>query len=262
MKSYLEEFFLSLVKCNAEMMNNDCCIIIPIYKAKPTILELSSINRVMETLGKMYDLMYICGETFDIENYPLLDAIKVARFDDSYFVSNKSYSKLLLSEDFYKPFVDYDYILISQTDSYILNSDYSLQGFMEKDYDYWGAPWSEGVITRPYSIRDIIKLIMIRDIRKLKVGNGGFSLRKISSTKRLVKCYSLYIKLFWRLNEDLFFSLHGSRHNGYSACPFNVASQFALETNMDSEITKGNIPYAIHAWEKHLTKKLQNELIH
>ena len=110
--------------------------------------------------------------------------------------------------------------------------------------------------------REYIKSIFVHNSKQLLVGNGGFSLRKISSTKRLIKCYSLYIKLFWRLNEDLFFSLHGSKHNGYSACPFSVASQFALETNMDSEISRGNTPYAIHAWEKHLTKKLQNELIH
>lgn len=249
MKSYLEEFFLSLVKCNAEMMNNDCCIIIPIYKAKPTILELSSINRVMETLGEMYDLMYICGETFDIENYPLLDAIKVARFDDSYFVSNKSYSKLLLSEDFYKPFVDYDYILISQTDSYILNSDYSLQGFMEKDYDYWGAPWSEGVITRPYSIRDIIKLIMIRDIRKLKVGNGGFSLRKVSTMMDLVVKNKRYIKYLWWFNEDLFFSRECYRLG--TVAPFEEAKVFAGEQDIRISIKNGITPFGVHAYEKY-----------
>ena len=237
------------------------CIIIPIYNEHPSESEKKSILRNTSVL-QQYDVFAIHPAGMNVNEYKEYHILKYIPFKKKYFRSNKSYSCLLLSDSFYDCFDDYDYMLIAQTDTYILNSNYSLEYFVDMSYDYYGAPWPSGPFSTPFGIREYIKSIFVHNSEQLLVGNGGFSLRKISSTKRLVECHSLYIKLFWRLNEDLFFSLHGSKHNGYSACPFTVASQFALETNMDSEITKGNIPYAIHAWEKYLTKKLQNELIH
>ena len=34
---------------------------------------------------------------------------------------------------------------------------------------------------------------------------------------------------------------------------------FALEEDMKEEIEKGNIPYAVHAWEKHYPELLQKK---
>lgn len=243
------------------MSKRKICIIIPIYNEYPSESEKKSILR-NTTVLQQYDVYAIHPAGMNINEYKMYRIYKYIPFKKKYFRSNKSYSRLLLSGSFYDCFNEYDYMLIAQTDTYILNSNYSLEYFINMSYDYYGAPWPCGPFATPYGIREHIKSIFVHNSKQLLVGNGGFSLRKISSTKRLVKRHALYIKIFWRLNEDLFFSLHGMKHKGYSACPITIASQFALETNMDSEISKGNLPYAIHAWEKHLSKKLQNELIH
>ena len=243
------------------MSKRKICIIIPIYNEYPSESEKKSILR-NTTVLQQYDVYAVHPAGMNINEYKMYRIYKYIPFKKKYFRSNKSYSRLLLSGSFYDCFNEYDYMLIAQTDTYILNSNYSLEYFINMSYDYYGAPWPCGPFATPYGIREYIKSIFVHNSKQLLVGNGGFSLRKISSTKRLVKRHALYIKIFWRLNEDLFFSLHGMKHKGYSACPITIASQFALETNMDSEISKGNLPYAIHAWEKHLSKKLQNELIH
>lgn len=243
------------------MSKRKICIIIPIYNEYPSESEKKSILR-NTTVLQQYDVYAVHPAGMNINEYKMYRIYKYIPFKKKYFRSNKSYSRLLLSGSFYDCFNEYDYMLIAQTDTYILNSNYSLEYFINMSYDYYGAPWPCGPFATPYGIREHIKSIFVHNSKQLLVGNGGFSLRKISSTKRLVKRHALYIKIFWRLNEDLFFSLHGMKHKGYSACPITIASQFALETNMDSEISKGNLPYAIHAWEKHLSKKLQNELIH
>lgn len=243
------------------MSKQKICIIIPIYNEYPSESEKKSILR-NTTVLQQYDVYAIHPAGMNINEYKMYRIYKYIPFKKKYFRSNKSYSRLLLSGSFYDCFNEYDYMLIAQTDTYILNSNYSLEYFINMSYDYYGAPWPCGPFATPYGIREHIKSIFVHNSKQLLVGNGGFSLRKISSTKRLVKRHALYLKIFWRLNEDLFFSLHGMKHKGYSACPITIASQFALETNMDSEISKGNLPYAIHAWEKHLSKRLQNELIH
>lgn len=227
-------------------MKKSCCIIIPIYNKNPNPSELVSIGRAMDIFSQSYDMVYVCGNSLDVSVYPEL---KVIRFDNSFFKSNKSYSKLLLSEEFYDPFIEYEYMLIAQTDSYVLNTKYSLDDFINKGYDYWGAPWSDGPITKPYTIKDIIKLIMLRKIRKVRVGNGGFSLRRVSTMLSLIEKNRTYLKLMWWFNEDLFFSRECMKMG--TVAPVEEARSFAGEQDIEESINNGNIPYGVHAYEKY-----------
>lgn len=236
------------------------CIIIPIYNEHPSNAEKKSLLR-NTTVLKYYDIYAIHPIGMNTNEYNQYNIDRFIPFDEKYFRSNKSYSRLLLSYSFYECFTSYDYMLIAQTDTYILDSDYSLEYFINMSYDYYGAPWPNGPFDGQFGIREYIKSIFVPSPKSLLVGNGGFSLRRISTTKKLVFNHAFFIKYFWRLNEDIFFSLHGRNRKDYSSCPYNIASQFSLETNMDYEISNGNIPYAIHAWEKYLSKKLQNDLI-
>ena len=77
---------------------------------------------------------------------------------------------------------------------------------MNMNYDYRGAPWPDGAFGSQYGIKEAVKSILIHSPKEIKVGNGGFSLRKIQSTKELVRDNKNYISFVWRLNEDLFFS--------------------------------------------------------
>lgn len=113
-----------------------------------------------------------------VNEYKEYHILKYIPFKKKYFRSNKSYSRLLLSDSFYDCFDDYDYMLIAQTDTYILNSNYSLEYFVDMSYDYYGAPWPSGPFPTPFGIREYIKSIFVHNSEQLLVGNGGFSLRK------------------------------------------------------------------------------------
>lgn len=228
---------------------NKTVIIIPIYNTIPTDSEILSIRRNTSVLSA-YDIYAIHPEGMNLSPYKELGLSNFISFNKRYFGSNKTYSRLILSEEFYTPFLDYEYMLIAQTDTYILNTNYSLNDFIEKKYEYWGAPWPNGPFNLPYGLREYFKSLFVHDPRNLHVGNGGFTLRNIQTCHNLVKKHHTYIKYIWCLNEDLFFSQR------CKCAPYNEASTFALETNMSDEISKGNIPFAVHAWKKYLNSDI------
>ena len=251
-------------------VNRRACIIIPIYNENPTESEVMSISRNTSVLYD-YDIYAVHPESMSLQKYKDYGFTQFVAFSDNYFKSNKSYSRLILSEEFYQPFMEYEYMLIAQTDTLILNTEYTLDQFMDKGYDYWGAPWPNGPFDEPYGPREWFKSIFVHKPHDLHVGNGGFTLRKVSTSYELVKKHRIYIKFLWRLNEDLFFSTKAragervsvtpdgtrtsvggaNRCETYTSATQEEAAQFALETNMQEEIDKGNVPYAVHAWEKH-----------
>ena len=234
------------------------CIIIPIYNEQPTENEILSIARNTDVLGD-YDIFAVHPASMDTTAYTRFKISRFIPFSDLYFGSNKTYSRLILSKEFYQPFLEYEYMLIAQTDTYILNTDYTLKYFINQNYDYWGAPWPDGPFDLPYGSKEWFKSIFVKSPKNLHVGNGGFSLRRVSSTYELVKKHHTYIKYAWRLNEDLFFSNIANKSNSaYTSAPINEAAKFALETNMQEEITNGNVPFAVHAWEKYLKQEVTN----
>jgi hypothetical protein len=89
----------------------------------------------------------------------------VRRFAPSFFRSVGAYSNLLLTRGFYEAFAGYDYILIYQFDCLVFSD--RLREWCEAGYDYIGAPWFESH-TDP-------------SLELAKVGNGGLSLRRVSS---------------------------------------------------------------------------------
>ena len=256
-----------------------CCIIIPIYNKIPTDNEVLSIKRNCSVL-RDYDIFFIHPFTMDISAYEGIiidifkadigdrpnesiaglfnDRIHFKPFKRKYFRSNKTYSRLLLSEEFYRAFSDYEYMLIAQTDTYILNTNYTLEYFInisrERSYDYWGAPWPDGPFSKPYTLKDRLKLTIVKRPEDVHVGNGGFSLRHVRHTFELVRTKRNLLDFWWRFNEDVFFSWFSIDGKcGYTASALQDAKKFALETDMKEEIAKKNIPYALHAWDKYFS---------
>lgn len=263
-----------------------CCIIIPIYNITPTENEALSIKRNCLIL-RDYDIYFIHPFFMDTSAYEELimsvfedeishrpnesifeilnNFIHFKPFRKKYFKSNKTYSRLLLSEEFYRSFMDYKYMLIAQTDTYILNTGHSLREFMEisdiKAYDYWGAPWPAGPFCKPYTFKDRIKLTVVKHPETVHVGNGGFSLRHVRHSYELVRRKKNLIDFWWRFNEDMFFSWFAAdKKDDFTAASSEEAGIFALETNMREEIGKGHIPYALHGWEKHYSAEELTEL--
>ena len=86
-------------------------------------------------------------------------------FPTRYFTSRYGYNRLLMTEQFYRAFSDYQYILIYQLDCLVFAS--TLEEWCRKGWDYVGAPW----LNNPDNPAEGF----------LAAGNGGLSLRRVTS---------------------------------------------------------------------------------
>ena len=115
---------------------------------------------------------------------PSYPGFRSARFPDRYFGSPSAHGALLLSERFYRAFEHYEYILICHLDALVLSHD--LGTWCDRGYDYIGAPWLLSPDT-PH-------------ITEAKVGNGGFSLRRVSAFLRVLRSRHYFVEPeeYWR----------------------------------------------------------------
>lgn len=153
------------------------------------------------TVLKDYSLVIVKPESLNIRTillkYPML---KTESFSDEHFVSLRSYNKLVLIPSFYLRFRQYQYMLIYQLDAYVFKDE--LLYWANKGYDYIGAPWIPNVkvLQDERSQRKLLReyaWYMITGSEKrtkeeafrYQVGNGGFSLRKISKMVKVTRFY-------------------------------------------------------------------------
>lgn len=231
-----------------------CCIIIPLYKNNPDDFEIASIRRVVTLCQNKYSIVFICGSELNVSIYEqLFPNIGFVKFYDFFFESVSAYNRLMLSPFFYKRFLDYEYILISQTDSWLFED--RIWEWCLKDYDYIGAPWINWEWSEYYSRhltfpRRLLSRIGYKNFNM--VGNGGFSLRKIKSFIRNLTFFESAAKRFVH-NEDYFFSFYITSYNPFFRIPkvseallfsFDVKPEIAIELN------NYKLPMACHAWEK------------
>ncbi|HAF61795.1 MAG TPA: hypothetical protein DCK95_05670 [Anaerolineaceae bacterium] len=137
-------------------------VVLPIYRNSFTNEESISLNHFNYFLND-YEVVVIKPISLNFF-FDKISPSKVINFPDHYFRSVSDYSKLLLRREFYEAFVKYDYILIYQLDCLIFND--KLKHFCKLDYDYIGAPIFQRNRTKPIISR---------------VGNGGFSLRRVQT---------------------------------------------------------------------------------
>jgi len=146
-------------------------VVIPVYSPTLSQTEVISLIQCLRVL-KNYNITLVTHRDVDISEYQDLflqekKPFKVYYFDSSYFDNVFTYSKLLLSRLFYARFAEYDYILIYQLDGFVFRDE--LAYWCNKGYDYIGAPWF-----KHYGVN-------YEGNKLWKVGNGGVSLRKVST---------------------------------------------------------------------------------
>ena len=244
-------------------------IMLPLYKEfeELTVNEMYSITSLKRHLSD-YHLFLIVPRKVNIDEYLFFFQsfnIDVKRFNDNYFVSRKSYNRLCLTTFFYEQFTNFDFLLFFQTDAYIFRNE--LEQWIKKDFDYIGAPWIiEGTF-----------------LQSCQVGNGGFSLRnvkssirmlkKINQLKNIYKFFNYFIPLKFlkylcrilnrpnpqfifdifnnRFNEDVVFGIFSSKiDNRFKVAPAETAIAFSFELNpsVAFAINKNELPFGCHAW--------------
>lgn len=156
-------------------MPADCVILIPVYREKMDQYQRISLNRCFSILGR-YPIRIIAPDSLDLEEYYQLfngsADFAAVRFHRKYFRSPQTYNRLLKSLSFYRRWTDYDYFLMYHTDAYVFRDE--LKYWIAKGYDYIGAPIYEYDGT-------------VSPGNYLGVGNGGFSLHKVSTAMNVLE---------------------------------------------------------------------------
>ncbi len=210
---------------------------IPIYKSILNDLERISLEQVRKMLGH-YPIAFIGPQSLRFDYGSEYSSFKVERFPDEYFHSTSSYSQLLLSEDFYQRFSEYQFLLIYQLDAFVFSD--RLEEFCHLNFDYIGAPVPK--VYWPY-VNTII-------------GNGGFSLRKIKSMINALRNRNrLYIDPLLEddLNkaEDIFFAFCSTKKELEFKVPsLRKAFAFSMEYDVYHCFRNLNkqLPFGCHGW--------------
>ena len=253
-------------------MINKIVIIIPIYRTDLTHNEEISVQQCFKILSR-HKIIFICpsklvGDVF-FAKYPSADVVD---FEDSYFSAHARYNELMLTLKFYLKFKLYDYMLIHQTDCFVFKDE--LEEWVFKNYSYIGAPW--------------VKNPKHENVTFIGVGNGGFSLRKVSDMILVLKSYKNFYNLkqsiliaskhnsiptaiiigifkwlFWykfifigRLNiitEDVLFYNASGKFAFFNVPSADIALKFSFELSPKKlfEMNNQTLPFGCHAWEKY-----------
>ena len=250
------------------MVNDTVAIVIPIYQKTFTESELLSIKQ-LSIFNRKVDIIIVTPKGITVATIERFN--KEIKFDKKYFQTNSTYSKLLLSKEFYFCFKEYQYILIYQLDCLVFSSN--LSDWCNLGYDYIGAPLFQNK-NNPKSGFS-------------RVGNGGLSLRRVDSflkvlnsdkalswqqfikeplsdrpfwdiKKRISVFRQVRIGIKWysklySLNEDLFWSDRAKLfYPDFKIAPIDIGLKFAFEAHPQYCYEKNNfsLPFGAHAWGK------------
>src|SRR5262249_26268484 len=113
-------------------------IVLPIYLPRLDGEVLAAVDRATATL-KHGDWFFIAPMSLETAFYEERYDTSIVRFPDASLDSQRNYSRLLLTDEFYATFAQYEYILLVQDDVYVVRHD--LAYWRARGLDYIGAPW-------------------------------------------------------------------------------------------------------------------------
>ena len=156
--------------------NKLVAIAIPVTeRTELTPEEKISLNHLLHFLGD-YDKFFIAPTGLGVAH----PEIENRYFDRKYFGSGQAHSRLLLSTGFYESFAEYEYLLLCHLDTLVFSDQLSY--WCNQDYDYIAPPWIKHE-DAPYAGKPEFEG---------KIGNGGFSLRKIESFLKVLNSKELF----------------------------------------------------------------------
>jgi hypothetical protein len=129
-----------------------------------------------------YDRYFILPEGLKVQH----QNIGKLYFEPHYFGSVAAHKRLLFADEFYRRFENYEYVLIYHLDAAVFSD--RLDSWCGRGYDYIAPPWIPHP-DAPYAGDKNYEG---------KVGNGGFSLRRIEGFRKVIRSRRL-----WRSPEYL-----------------------------------------------------------
>jgi hypothetical protein len=195
----------------------------------------------------------------------------VISFDDNYFKGLAGYNRLMLSAEFYERFAAYEYVLIYQMDCFVFKDELSY--WCRQGLDYIGAPW----IKKTYH-KNAVELLLLKVGQYFssrfnsknnelpnkyqlqnKVGNGGFSLRRVKKFHDLCIIMKPVIDHYLSnptnlYNEDVFWSIEVNRQTrvlNIPACETALKFAFEVPPVKIHFLNEQNLPFGCHDWDKY-----------
>lgn len=255
---------------NKDTRFSSCVVIlIPIYKEYNSLneSEIRLLNKI-KTVFSNREIRLILPKSLKKE-WNNNNEFQSVSFNDNFFTDKFSYSKLLCRKFFYDTFSNFQYLQIIQTDCWVFED--KLDFFTNLNFDYIGAPWMvDAFVGKPKE-------------QLWRVGNGGFSLRKVKTFKSIIEqiestpkgripvfkfkqnTWKGIIKRFGFRNnlkhyikeapgEDIFWSTYIPEI--FSADQFKIAdpqtaASYSFEVLPEflfREVTKGILPMGCHNW--------------
>ena len=195
-----------------------------------------------------------------------------------------------MTEQFYRAFSDYEYILIYQLDCLVFASN--LEEWCRKGWDYVGAPWLNnlddpaqgflGVGNGGLSLRRVTSALAVLTSKQLledpkergrKTGRRSKLLyehldfapqlkRKIVAAKTFLHRYGYHNNVSWHVrqlaktksHEDLFWAFDASKVMANFCIPVpEEALKFSFEVapRYCFKLNSGRLPFGCHAWSKY-----------
>jgi len=251
-------------------------VTIPVYKTDMNGFEKISFTQALKVFDK-YPVILVCPDNMDTSSYKEValqynKAIIISNFDELFFKGIDGYNKLMLSSVFYQQFQHYEYILIYQLDCFVFRDD--LDKWAQQGYDYIGAPWLHNDRRPWWTSKNKLKYTLKHYYRRFtnkensitlgfyRVGNGGFSMRKVQTFIDIIKKFDGKERIERYRNaeenylyaEDVFWGCEVNRYYPNIKIPsYKKALDFAFDMNpsLCYELNGNRIPFGCHAWYRY-----------
>lgn len=247
-----------------------CIIVITAHKEKLTPSEEYSLRRCKEILGR-HDVVLVCPVGMNTGCYTALwSDLAVDAIPPHWQHSYDAFNHLKVHPFLYDRYKNFDYMLFHELDALVFSD--KLDFWCDQGFDYIGAPWFECVEEDVFC----------------GVGNGGFSLRRISAMRRVARTWR-YIEPAWALVkaiaskqttkesfanvlrkltlgnnfhyflndysglEDVFWGrIVPTRFPWYKVAPPEIALKFSFEARplILYAMNDDRLPFGCHAWQK------------
>lgn len=247
-------------------------VVIPFYREELSHFEkiaLSQCEKILAAYPKI--AIKPIGLSVPAE-IAVLSNLSEISFDPEYFKDIHGYNRFVISKLFYEAFAGFEYILIHQLDAFVFKDE--LDYWCDQDFDYIGAPW-----LRSKEYKNQFKSVTHQSLEYLhtrfnikkqgvpterqfinKVGNGGFSLRRIPKFIEVCNHFEKTIEQYnarqeRQFNEDIFWGIEVNRKQKILNIPdYKQAVKFAVESSPEFALilNDGELPFGCHAWDRYI----------